>query len=177
MRTERFAGLAALALLLAATPAQPEEAGTLYKWRDAQGQVHYSDKPPADPATPVETHALPKQDPSDQNPIEQGPGADYYSVENQARRLEEDRLQREAQRRDQERQRQAEQARAAETQANQDRAAAEEDGSEYDDYPAYVRPFRPLVRPSARPPYSPIQRPLRPRPVPLPANIGGAGRR
>lgn len=171
MSTDRFTGLMALALLLAAAHSMPQ-AGELYKWRDAQGQVHYSDKAPADPASPVETQVLPSQEPR-----EQGPDADYYSVENQARRLEADRLQREAERRDQETQRRAEQAQAAEMEANRDRAAAEADAWEYDDYPAYSRPFRPIVPPAVRPPHSPIQRPPRPRPVPLPATIRGAARR
>lgn len=40
--------LAPLVLTLFALPAllQPAAAGTLYRWTDAQGQVHYTDQPP-----------------------------------------------------------------------------------------------------------------------------------
>ena len=48
MRTNRIASLALAAapVILAALAALPSQAATQWKWRDAQGQVQYSDRPP-----------------------------------------------------------------------------------------------------------------------------------
>ena len=40
-----------LSLLLATAASHAD--GTVYKWTDAQGRVHYSDRPPADGAAPA----------------------------------------------------------------------------------------------------------------------------
>ena len=41
------------AFVKAQLPASPKSAPALYKWRDAKGQLHYSDTPPVD--RPYET--------------------------------------------------------------------------------------------------------------------------
>lgn len=63
----------------------------VYRWTDASGEVHFSDRPPAGavqhPLEQVEVAPLPAAPQTD----------DYYSVVNQARRMEEQRLERERQ--------------------------------------------------------------------------------
>jgi hypothetical protein len=175
MRKARFANLMALALLLPSAQALPEGAGSLYKWEDAQGQVHYSDQRPADPAVLVETHPLPKQ-----VPAEQGPDGDYYSVENQAKRLEEERRQREAARLEKERQRQEDERRAAELEALRAPAPPQVAAPQGYGYPVYVLPFRPIRPPHPphppHPPYPPPQRSLQPIPAPSSGGSIGIGR-
>jgi hypothetical protein len=56
-----------LLALLALAPAAFADGTQLYKWTDAQGVVHYSDKPPAQPAADLSTTAMPSfpvQDPA-----------------------------------------------------------------------------------------------------------------
>lgn len=60
-------GLALVLLLLFA--AMPVQADHVYRWVDAQGQVHYSDSPPPD-AKDIETSGVESQD-TDQAAIEQ----------------------------------------------------------------------------------------------------------
>jgi hypothetical protein len=82
----------AVALLLATAPlaAGPALAQPVYRWTDASGEVHFSDRPPPGAAQPVEQ--------VDVAPVPAAPPADdYYSVVNQARRMEELRLERERQ--------------------------------------------------------------------------------
>ena len=159
-------GLMVLALQLASAQAPGQEGRTLYKWEDAQGQVHYSDQPPADPTSSVQTHALPPGSPggSDGDP-------DEYSVERQARRMEEDRREREAARLEQERKRAQAQRDAAELEAARERESQAADAADDDGYPGYVMPWRPI-----RPPRPPLQRPPRPTPAPLPGGGLGTGR-
>jgi len=169
MRKARFANLMALALLLPSAQSLSQGAGSLYKWEDAQGQVHYSDQPPADPAVPVETHPLPKQ-----VPAEQGPEGDYYSVENQAKRLEEERRQRETARLEKERQRQEDERRAAELEALRAPPPPQEAAPQGYGYPVYVLPFRPIRPP--HPPYPPHQpRHHPPKTMPAPYRGGSIG--
>lgn len=141
----KLANLMVLALLLPCAKALSEGTASLYKWEDAQGRVHYSDQPPADPRVPVETHPLPRQ-----VPAEQSPDGDYYSVENQAKRLEEERRQREAARLEKERQREAAERRAAELEALRAPAPSQEEAPQGYGYPLFVLPFRPI-----RPPHPP----------------------
>jgi hypothetical protein len=80
------------------------EAGTVYRWTDASGAVHFSDQPPPEGAGPAAEVDL--------APAPAGPaaGSDYYSITNQARRMEQQRLEAERQQ--------------AETEAARRRAAA-----------------------------------------------------
>ena len=65
-------------------------AETVYRWTDERGEVHFSDRPPATGAPSAEQVEV--------APAPAGAGGDdYYSVVNQARRLEEQRLERERQ--------------------------------------------------------------------------------
>ncbi len=172
MRKARFANLMALALLLPSAQPLSQGAGSLYKWEDTQGQVHYSDQPPADPAVPVETQPLPKQ-----VPAEQGPDQDYYSVENQAKRLEDERRQREAARLEKERQRQEDERRAAELEALRAPAPPQEAAPQGYGYPVYMLPLRPIRPPHPpHPPYPPHQpRHHPPKPMPAPYRGGSIG--
>jgi hypothetical protein len=143
----------ALLMLPAAIAAQE---GRLYKWQDEQGRVHYSDRPPRDDASSVEVRPLPRQGPAVERPED-----DYYSVENQARRMEQQRKAREAARKEAEEKRRAEQRRKAELQATRDRAKQLEEVLEQEGYPVYVRPIPPVQLPE-----QPILSPERPGPSP-----------
>jgi hypothetical protein len=59
----------------------------VYRWTDAQGQVHLADSPPEAGTPGVETLSLPAYLPA--------PADDYWSVTSQARRMEAARLARE----------------------------------------------------------------------------------
>lgn len=64
-------------------------AGEAYTWTDEEGTTHFSEVPPGDPARPAE--AIELLPPTEAKPI----GDDYYSVINQANRMQERRLERE----------------------------------------------------------------------------------
>ncbi len=67
-------------------------ADQLYRWVDDQGQAHFSDQPPAKSTGPVEVQALTPKAPTTS---EQAPGDDPYSVVNQVKQMEQERLERE----------------------------------------------------------------------------------
>lgn len=168
--TRGWALPAVVALILSSTPLPSlGEDGLLYKWEDAQGQVHYSDRPPAGPAISVERYALPAQ-----APTEPSPEGDYYSVENQAKRLEQARLERESARAARARERQEEERRAAELEALRKPPETPAPQPPLDRYPVYTLPFPPPWpayphRPSHRPhpphpPHPPLGRPKEPKP-------------
>ena len=151
-----FAPLVALALLLPGVQALPDDGGgSVYRWQDAQGQVHFSDQPPADPAAPVETYLLPKRSPASSDPE-----GDYYSVENQARRLEAERLKREAARLEKERQRLEDERRTAELEALRNPPAPKVEALPRFGYPVYVPVLPPMGPPHRpRPVHPPFPRP------------------
>jgi hypothetical protein len=64
-------------------------ADAVYRWVDAEGVTHFSETPPADAAGPVHVLDLPPAPPASQETD------DYYSVANQAARMEASRLERE----------------------------------------------------------------------------------
>jgi hypothetical protein len=148
---------------LSGWPSQPmaegPQEGVFYEWTDSEGRTHFSDQAPTEHVGRVERRALPamKTPPPDLD-------TDYYSVENQARRLEESRQERAAARREaaairhQERLREAqlEAARAQRDAARATQEAAERPapccGVPYY-WPAYPPP---LHRPK------PIRRPFHP---------------
>ena len=86
-------------------------AAELFKWRDADGVTHYSDDPP--PASVTEFKSLEFPDSSVSGP-QTSPGAsadaDYFSVINQAKRMEASRLERERLRLEKEKLRQQQRA-------------------------------------------------------------------
>lgn len=73
-----------LLLLLFISPAL---AGPVYRWIDAGGITHFSETPPVDTAATVQVLELPPPPPYN-------PDDDYYSVANQAARMEAARLER-----------------------------------------------------------------------------------
>lgn len=164
--------LAVLALLFSSNPAlADDEGGLLYKWEDAQGQVHYSDRPPAGPVgTPagiVESYARPRQ-----APAAPSPEGNYYSVENQARRLEQARLERERARAAKERERQEAELRAAKLEALRNPPPPPVIEPQIIGIPVLTAPFPDPWGPFARPPSHRPDRPSRPpgyhRPHPRP---------
>ncbi len=87
----RLAATAGVGFLVALLGASAALAQPVYRWTDASGEVHFSDRPPAGAVPqPVEQVEV---DPAPAAPQ----GEDYYSVVNQARRMEEQRLERERQ--------------------------------------------------------------------------------
>ena len=124
-----FTRLVALAVLLPMFHA--ESLGQqLYKWEDAEGRMHYSDRPPTDAATALQKQALPA-------PSHQAPEDDFYSIENQVKRLEEDRISREEARREAEEKRIEAQKQAADLEAARAQAEKLGEQAENPDYPVY----------------------------------------
>lgn len=77
---------AAIVLLATIVPVAAASAGQAYTWVDGQGVTHFSDTPPAGraDARAVELESS--------RPLPAGLDIDYYSIPNQARRLERSRL-------------------------------------------------------------------------------------
>jgi len=174
MKTKQLLGILALTFVLPADGADSDATGQVYEWKDAQGVVHFSDQPPANPASSVEVQTLPE------TPTRPQGDDDYYSVENQAERLEQDRERREAARRETEAQRLDAQRQAAEAEEARARAKQLDDASEAEPAgaPVYVYPGPPIRPPRpSRPPRPPHYDPDKPddgRGVPLnpPAAFG-----
>jgi len=82
--TRSFTRIALLFLSIYAFPSAG--ADVVHKWVDAQGVTHYSDKPPTASATPVYQIDLPAY----YSVVDAQ--SDYYSIENQWRRLREERI-------------------------------------------------------------------------------------
>jgi hypothetical protein len=180
MKTKQLLGILALTFVLPADGADSDATGQVYEWKDAQGVVHFSDQPPANPASPVEVQTLPEV------PASPRGDGDYYSVENQAERLEQDRERREAARREAESQRLDAQRQAAETEEARARARqldaaseAEPAGTSVYVYPGPpIRPPRPPHYDRDKPDHGPLvppnppaafgNQPLPPRPPPIP---------
>ena len=130
-------------------------AGELYRWVDDQGQVHFGDRPPSNPAVPVQVQPLPAPAPQ--------PADDPYSVMNQVRRLEAERKQLEAMRREEQLRRLEEARHLAEIEASRARARqadAEAERARRTLYPLYPRFRRP---PCPRPDRCPDRRDHPPR--------------
>lgn len=128
---------------------------TLYQWTDTDGKVYFSDRPPAGPVERIQAQELPVTSAPSEDTSE-----DFYSVENQARRLEEERRAR-ADTRDQERrereERELREAQLKAAKAQQQAARAQQQAAERDrgiGVPIYWRPIRPPVHP------------IRPEPLP-----------
>ncbi|WP_083845676.1 DUF4124 domain-containing protein [Thiocystis violascens] len=131
-----------LALLLALlVTLDPCAASQLFRWIDDQGQVHFSDRPPSNPAAPVQVQPLPPPAPR--------PADNHYSVMNQVKRLESERQQREAARWAERVTRQEEELRLAEIEESRARARLAEAEAErarqsvYLVYPRFRKPPRP----------------------------------
>ncbi len=122
--------------------------------------MHYSYRPPTGAATAVQKQALPR--PSDQAPEDY-----FYSIENQVKRLEEDRISRGEARREAEEKRFEAQKQAADLEAARAQAKDLEQQAENPGYPVLVHPIPPIHRPDrpARPPPHPVQGPLPSRPM------------
>jgi hypothetical protein len=148
---------------IAGDPAATATGGkTVFSWTDSEGRMHFSDQSPVDEVGSVESRLLPAAPPPSQ-----GSDDDYFSVENQAKRLEEARRRRSEARQQERREREERKLRRAEIEAAQaqkeaseaQRQAAEDSTGIY--VPRYGWPVYP------RYPVHPI-RPIRPRPLPEP---------
>ena len=109
----------------------PVASETVYTWRDDNGTTHFSEEPPANPPADIQTIELDILRPS------VSAFENYYSVVNQARRMEEDRRKRE---------RDALERRLAIQQARQNADSLYEENYTYDEtyvpvYPYYGRPY------------------------------------
>jgi len=91
----RFSAILAAIALLCGVLHGSAVVGATYRWVDENGGVHFSDQPPAGDARAVESIEIAGPDPSAANA-----GEDYYSVTNQVRRMQEQRLAMEKARRD-----------------------------------------------------------------------------
>ena len=141
-------------------------AGEIYTWKDAAGITHYSETPPPDPslqARPIELPELP--------PVMPMPD-DYYSVINQLKRMQKQRLENEkliAERKRAEAQ--ARQA-VAEAEAQQQEQYQEAVPEYYPVYPLYGNRPRygghPGTRPGNWPGHRPDNHPGRPGHLPAP---------
>jgi hypothetical protein len=159
-----------LLISLLATASCPDALAQVYQWKDAEGVVHFSDTPPANPASPIEVHPLPEIPPMPAG------DDDYYSVVNQAQRLDEQRRQREEARRQAEQQRLQEERRALELEEARARLRQLEEPQEPEGYPVYTVPPWPIWRPGYRrpdwPAYPPDHYPHRPDNRPRPPQQG-----
>ena len=160
-----IAGMLLGALL--AMPVASAESTTLYRWTDAYGRTHFSDRPPA-AAIPPRVERLPAPSYADS-----GVPTDHYSVTNQLQRMQAERQQRERER--QERQREArEQALREREIAAAERAAERDDDpgygggvylspygyrKSYPGRPHRPQPHRPVAPPSLWQPDHPAYRP------------------
>ena len=149
MRATRFIVLLLLLPALPGAHAESDATRKLYQWKDEQGVVHFSDQPPAHPASPVKVQPLP--------PLSSGPPPedDYYSVVNQSRRFEEEYRRRKEARRQAKAQRLERAKLEAELEAARAQLKRLEEEQQGPDYPLYLYaapPMRPGYRP-ARPGY------------------------
>ena len=150
-----FAG--ALLVLSAATPVVSAEGETLYRWTDAAGRTHFSDRPPATATPPrVEQFAAPSY-------ADSGVPADHYSVTKQLERMQAERLQRERELRDREREAREQALREREV-AVAERAARRAEGpGRYGGGAVYPSPRRGYGHPyPGRPHRAPAHRPVKP---------------
>jgi hypothetical protein len=136
--------------------AEGAQDGVFYEWTDNEGRAHFSDQPPTEHVGTVERRALPttKTPP----PVLDD---DYYSVENQARRLEAARRERAAARREAAALRQQQRLREAQLEAaraQRDAARAQRDAVERSKHYHGVPYFWPAYPPRPRRP-KPIRRP------------------
>ncbi|MCB1788315.1 MAG: DUF4124 domain-containing protein [Chromatiaceae bacterium] len=115
--------------------------GLLYRWTDAQGQVHFGDQPPTSDHSSAQRFAAPRYQPPEQSPKD-----DPYSILNQAKRLEEAR-QRLEQERQAERERQREYRLRERELAERQAPTAEPPASAVIAYPRPAYPYRPRFRP------------------------------
>lgn len=91
----RFSEILGALVLVSAVAHGSAVAGAAYRWVDEDGGVHFSDLPPVVDGRAVESIEIPVPHP----PIPNA-GEDYYSVTNQVRRMQEQRLAMEKARRD-----------------------------------------------------------------------------
>ena len=76
-----------LLLLLCIAVSVSTYAGSIKKWVDADGKVHFGDAPPAETQT-NEIKVKPASGTPARRQVRQRPGSDYYSPQNQLGRLE-----------------------------------------------------------------------------------------
>lgn len=139
----------AILLLILLVGTDPCAADQVFRWVDDQGQVHFSDRPPSNPAVPVQIQPLPA------SPRVRQPADHTHSVMNQVRRLEAEREQIEAARREEKLRRLEEARHLAEIEESRARARQADAEAErarrpvYSIYPRFWRPPRP--RPDHRP--------------------------
>jgi hypothetical protein len=114
----------------------------VYKWVDADGVTHYSESRPASPGT---THGTVELEPVP--PPASDLEADYYSVINQARRMQEERLERERVRASM--MRAEAEARRAEAEIDAIRWMAQQETPQVYRSPVYQWPYTPYPYPYA----------------------------
>lgn len=112
---------------------------TLYRWTDAYGRTHFSDRPPAGESAPrVERLTAPSY-------ADSGVPTDHYSVSNQLQRMQQGRLLRERER--QQRQREARERVLRELQIDAAERAAARDTDRDSDGGSYLLPYASYYRP------------------------------
>jgi hypothetical protein len=138
------------------------EEKVLYRWIDSKGRTHFSDRPPAGPVERIEEQSVPLVPPQPSAAAE-----DFYSIENQARRLAEERRAREAARQEAARVREEQRLRQAQLDAARAQRQAAEAHLEAAEQsvPRYWVPYRWPAHPPRR--YHP-----RPSPRPDPVDAG-----
>jgi hypothetical protein len=135
----------------------PAGAAEVYRWTDADGVVHFSDRPPATAQSSLTTMTV-----NDQSPTAYDPGEDLYNLEATAARTQ-------SLRDEHARARESRSARTAAAPAAVQSAQPQAYGVDYGNLPGYDRPG---VRPPQRP-----DRPARPKPQPLPTDTVRPARR
>lgn len=146
-----------VALLIAGICAGPSRAGEVFTWTDDEGVVHFSQWAPQHAANVKTLNTVSR------NPVDYDPGADPYSIQNQAARVNETWSKVEERNAELRKRREEEEERVARMRPP---------AYEYPYYPYYQHsyyrpPIGPPMRPIVRPPiYRPVQPiyPGRPRP-------------
>jgi hypothetical protein len=132
-------------LLITGMCASPSLAGEVFTWTDDEGVVHFSQWAPQHTAVVTTLNTVSR------NPVDYDPGADPYSIQNQAVRVNETWSKVEERNAELRKRREEEEERAARMRPP---------AYEYPYYPYYQDSYyRPIVRPIVRPP---IYRPVHP---------------
>lgn len=147
-----------LACVVSVAKAEGNGEKRLYQWTDEFGETHFSDKPPPEEVPGEQLRSMQSAQP----PASDSPGDDYYSVENQASRMEDDRREREAERGEAKKREAERAAQKSELEA----ASSVPEQMQDDGQPVLERPVYPIVPPQQLP---------RPEVETLPVHIGRPG--